>query len=131
MSAEAWPGKVFGFGHEQRRSIARGQPGGEAEVVRVEVGDHHAGDAPPVGRQHLLPDGLCFGRAEAGIHDHHVVAVIEQPQVDVVQRKRQRHAQPGDTGRNRQWLRGGGDVFKRVVEAHGGHFRSVQDWPAW
>jgi hypothetical protein len=55
---------------------------------------------------------------EAGIDDGPARAVFEQPEVDVVERERQRHAQPVDAGRNLEDFTGGGRGGKGVIGQH-------------
>jgi hypothetical protein len=49
---------------------------------------------------------------EAGIDDRPAGAILEQPEVDVVEREGQRHPQPVDPGRNGEDLAGGGRAGK-------------------
>jgi hypothetical protein len=111
------------FGHHVRRQVfalrdpQRGagfpfQPGREAEMVGVAMGHDAARQAPP--RQHRLPGVLDRVLRKAGIDRGVAVAVGQQPEVDVVQRKRQRHAQPFDAGGDRHGRAGGGGGLVRV-----------------
>ncbi len=48
---------------------------------------------------------LGFLGVEPAVDDHPAVALLEEPEVDVVEREGERHAQPVDAGRH-----GGGDA---------------------
>jgi hypothetical protein len=89
-------GNELGFGHPQLDAEALREPAGEAEVVRV-VMRHH--DAPDGQAREALGDDLVPQRArgfgvEAGIHQRPAGPVAQHPQVDMVEREGQRHAQP-------------------------------------
>ena len=79
-----------------------GQPLRIADVVRVEVRHEHANDrsiGEHAGEQ-LLPQITRRGEADARVHDGDAVPVLEEPEVDVVERERQRHPDPLDAWRN-------------------------------
>ena len=75
-------------------------------MVRVAVRDDHALDRPPLKllRKHLLPCGACCVIGNAAIDDGPAIAIGQQPQVDMVQRKWQTHAQPAHAGRDFQGM---------------------------
>jgi hypothetical protein len=83
---------------------ALGEPKRQAHVVGVHVGGDHAQhrQALQMRGKHLLPSGARGIVADAAVHDrpagHAVLFVFEQPQVDVIERKRQPHAHPAHTG---------------------------------
>ena len=99
-------GHVVGAAHPQRGGPLLAQPVRQAHVVGVHVGDQHAqdGQAVQLVGKHLRPGGARFGVVDAGV-DHRpavaaVDAVAQQPEVDVIQRKGQHHAQPLDARRH-------------------------------
>jgi hypothetical protein len=115
--------QVLAERHQQGRPGQFLQPGGETEVIGVEMGDDDARDAPATRRrrqprQDLLPAVLDRIQREAGVDDHPAVVVLEQPEVDVVEREGQRHPQPVDTGRNLESLAGSGRGGKRIIGQH-------------
>ena len=71
-------------------------------MIRMKMRDDHAPDrlAVKVLRKNLLPAAARLVGGETAIDYRPTVAIFEQPQVDVVQHKRQRHAQPKHAGRN-------------------------------
>src|SRR5262249_38674581 len=79
---------------------APGEPAGVAHVVRMKVRHQHAPHPTTVEvrREDALPERARVVAAYAGVDDGPARAVVEQPQVDVVELKRQRHAQPVDSG---------------------------------
>jgi hypothetical protein len=111
--------QVFALGDPQAGAGFLLQPGGEAEVVGVAVGDDGRVASCPKGAsfgapcEHRLPGVLDRVERKAGIDRRVALAVGQQPQVDVVQREGQRHPQPFHAGCNRQpprrpaaWSRG-------------------------
>jgi len=93
-------GDVIGHRHPQRHLPALAQPMRQPHVVGMHVGDDDAQNRQAVERlvKHLLPQRFDLIARHAAIDHRPAVAasdaVAQQPQVDVVQRKRQRHAQP-------------------------------------
>jgi hypothetical protein len=92
-------------------------------MVGVHVRDQHAQQRQPIqlAVEHLLPAGAGVGVVDAAVHRRPAVAAVDavaqQPQVDVVQRKRQRHAQPAHAGRHLQrGARRGQLVAQRVAQ---------------
>jgi hypothetical protein len=82
-------------------------------MVRVHVRHDHAqyGQALQLGLENLLPLRTALGPVNAAVHHRPAFqvgalaagigqAVAQQPQVDMVQRKRQHHAYPVHTGGN-------------------------------
>ena len=90
----------FRIGHPQRRAVAFDEPSGKAHVVGMEMGADHADDRRVADHpgQHLVPDLLRPVDVVAGIDDRPAVAVDQQPQIDVIERERQRHPHPVDAG---------------------------------
>ena len=91
------------------RAPALAQPVGQANMIRVHVrhDDPQNRQAFQLGRKNRLPLRFGFGPADAAIHRtpaldfftrrvRAIHLVAQQPEVDVVQRKRQAHAQPFD-----------------------------------
>ncbi len=70
--------------------------------------------------KNLLPLGFCFVPADAAVHHGPAVLPVDlvpqQPQVDVVQRKRQAHAYPSDAGCHLQRAAGGRQNVAQGVE---------------
>mmetsp|Transcript_53307 Transcript_53307/g.125313 ORF Transcript_53307/g.125313 Transcript_53307/m.125313 type:complete len:212 (-) Transcript_53307:768-1403(-) len=99
------------------------QPLREAEVVRVKVRRHHAQHRQAVQAfgKHPLPVRPRVFAGDAAVDDGPALAAVDavtqQPQVDMVQRKRQAHAHPAHAGRQVQRLAGAGqDVTQGIVE---------------
>ncbi len=89
--------------HPERCAGAFDEPPCAADVIGVVVRDddvlhgapgHHAVEV-------LLPEIERRLDSEAGVHEREAIAVLEDPQVDVVEREGQRHADPTDAGRDR------------------------------
>ena len=86
------------------RAPVFGQPARQADVVRVHVGDDDAqhGQAVEFLGKDALPRGAGGVVGDAAVHDGPALAAVEfvahQPEVDVVQRERQPHAQPAHPG---------------------------------
>jgi len=64
----------------------------------MEVRDDDARDRPPRERpaQRGVPERARLLEPHPGVDDRPAVAVLEHPEIDVVELERQRHAQPGD-----------------------------------
>ncbi len=99
------------------------QPMREAYVVGVHVGDEHAQhrQAVELRREHLLPGSDGRRVRDAAVDDGPALSAVEpvaqQPQVDVVERKRQLHAHPAHARRHLERNAGCGQgVAERVVE---------------
>ena len=86
----------FRLRHPQRRIPALGQPAGLADMIGVKMRDQDARHRAAIqrGGEHALPQGAGLLAADAGIDDGPALAILQQPEVDVVQREGQRHAQP-------------------------------------
>ena len=86
------------------------------------VGDDNAFDgfSGHDARKMPLPEFVRGRDAIAGIDDGPAVTVFigvfQQPQIDVVERERQRHANPVDTGRDEDGFTRRGWYFVRVVD---------------
>src|SRR5690554_586227 len=126
-------GAIFTRGHVDLRFVARGQPDGLAEMVRVKMSDHNPAHAPPLGRQDVRPTGARGVVAEAGVDQREVLPVVEQPQVDVVERvEREWHTHPRYTVRNAHRLTRSGNVGKGIFDRGMLHGSSPERRrPAW
>ena len=101
------------------------QPVGQADVVGVHVRDDDAqdGQALELRGEDLLPLRAGFVARDAAVHDApaldaavgavHLVA--QEPDVDVVERERQTHADPADAGRHVDRFAGGRQPFVQGV----------------
>ncbi len=89
-------GDVLGLGHPQLDTETLRQPAGQAEMVGVIVRYHHASNrmATQIVRNDLVPQSPCGLRVQPGVYQGPTGAVAQHPQIDVVERERQRHAQP-------------------------------------
>jgi hypothetical protein len=98
--------------HQKLRPLLL-EPAGEAHVIGVVMGDEN----PPhrsTGkrtRQRRLPRRAAAPRVQPGIDEGPAVLVPQRVDIDVIQRHRQRQAQPEDAGRDLDRLAGRGDVF--------------------
>ena len=116
-------GVPVGGADPQPAAEAFGEPVRQADVIGVHVGADHAQHRQTLqlGGEHLLPGGAGLGVVDAAIDDGPALApaggrvfmVAQQPQVDVVQRKGQPHAQPAHAVGNVQHLPG---LRQRVAE---------------
>ena len=127
---------VFAGRHPERRAGAGAQPVRQAHVVRVAMGGEHAHQrfGPGALRQHLVPGGAGGVVGDAAIDGGPAAAALEliaqQPQVDMVEGKRQRHAQPVQAGRQfGQRSRRGQHVAKRIVQLRFGRIHQALSWP--
>jgi hypothetical protein len=123
------------LGHPRQHLEFLAQPVAQADVVGMKMGDDHALDrlADQLLCKDLLPAAARFIGGKTAIDDGPAVTVFQQPQVDVIEHKRQRHAQPPHAGRdvdNRagrrrfgervmHLRRGGWRFFERYWCAHG------------
>ena len=99
---------VVGGADPQRRVPALAQPMRQPDVVGVHVRDQHAqdGQAVQLVGKHFFPLLARFGLVNAAVHHRPardgaaraVQLIAQQPQIDVVERKGQTHAQPFHTG---------------------------------
>ena len=102
VEAEAPPHAPLGFADPQFDAERLGQPAGKADMVRVSVGDDEARDLAPRQRagKHALPHFFRGVGENAGIDQRDAVAIFQEPQIDMVERHRQRHGQPPHAGRD-------------------------------
>ena len=114
-------GQELRGGHPHRPVEACREPRGVADVIRVVVRHHDAGGSPAAQRRREMARPQIPGRrvAVAAVDERNTVALAHQPEVDVVERKRQRHADPADAGRDLDRLAGGRRHGKRIEERFG------------
>ena len=112
-------GHVFRLRAPEIDAPALGEPPSVPKMIGMEVRRDHADDQ--LVREDALPQRARVGQAEARVDDGKAIAVVEQPQVDVVQRERQRHAQPPDSGSDGERGAGRGRLGPRMIER--GHSR--------
>jgi hypothetical protein len=94
----------FAVGHRDAAAEALGDPRGVAEMVGMAMGRDDARDrlSGERLREVALPQRARVGAAVARVDQRPAVVFLEQPQVDVVERERQRHPQPQDPGATAQ-----------------------------
>src|SRR6185437_6222698 len=94
------------------------QPAGEADMVGMHVSDDHALDLAAAHRtgEELLPGLRRLLVANAAVDDGPTVAVLQQPQIDVVELHRQAHAHPVHAGCHDDALARFGTFDKGIVE---------------
>jgi hypothetical protein len=100
----------------------------------MEVSGDHAADALAVElvREDALPQRARVRQPEPGVDHGEAVAVVQEPEVDVIQRERQRHAEPADAGSDGERGAGRGRPGPRMLES--GHcgivlYRACSWWP--
>jgi hypothetical protein len=79
-------------------------------MVGMEMRDDQPGDAAPRQRafQQRVPAGAAVGDVETGIDERHPLPVLKHPDVDVLERARNRQPRPADAlgkGDQLAWLR--------------------------
>src|SRR5206468_2911987 len=101
------------------RPPALGEPARVPHVVGMEVGDDDARERAAAERlgEHALPQGARLLEPDPRVHGRPPRAVLEEPQVDVVQPERERHAEPLDAWENVDDRPGAGRLGPRVAEA--------------
>ena len=110
--------EIFRGRHPEGRAGTLDEPGGAADVIGMVVRDDDvlhrlAGERA---REMHLPQVPRRLHAEARVDERPAVAVLEKPQVDVVERERQRHAQPVHARGDLDRLRGRGRRRLGVLE---------------
>ena len=65
-------------------------------MVGMEMGHQYARESPTADDfgEDFLPMGARFVQADAAVHRGPPLCVAQQPEIDVIERERQRHAQP-------------------------------------
>ena len=109
------------LGDPQGRVPALGEPAGEPDMVRMIMCDDDPADwaAGEALGEDPLPRFLGFRQGEAAIDDRPARPVVEQPQIDVVEREGQLHAQPQHAGRDRDQLARRGRRLDRKIKQFG------------
>lgn len=119
---------VVGGADPQGRIPLSADPAGQADMVGVHVGDDDTqdGQAFKLGGKDLLPLIACLGAVDAAVDDRPAfaylsmqigLAITQQPEVDVIQGKRQGHADPLDAWCHFQGLgRIGQGIAERVMK---------------
>ena len=98
-------------------------------MIGMHVGTDHAqhGQAFKLGVKDLLPLRFGFTTGDAAVHHGPTLQftgcpyylIANQPQIDVVERERQCHANPFDTGCDiKRLARQGQDIAQGVVQLH-------------
>ena len=102
--------------HDHRRLALLLQPARHTQMIRVIVGNDHPGDRFSVELlcQQLLPDFPAAPNTKAGIHNHPTLVIFQQPEVDMVERKRQRETQPENAFGHLETLTCRWQISKRV-----------------
>ena len=109
VAAAHHPGEQpFLFGNPQGCLPVLCEPARQPDMVGMVMRHDDPGDrqsAEPLGKD-SLPQLLGWRHRIAGIDDRPTRAVFEEPQIDVVEREGERHAQPVHTRGDRQGLPG-------------------------
>jgi hypothetical protein len=94
--------QVLALGHVQPHPETFAQPARIAEMIRVKVCDHYAGKWRTAERlcQYLIPQRTRFIEPDPAVHRGPAIRLANQPEIDMVERKGQRHAQPQHPGRD-------------------------------
>ena len=120
---------VIGGADPQGRVPLLAEPAGQADMVGVHMGDDDAqnGQAFQFGGEDLLPLLARLGAIDAAVDDRPALAylamqiglaITQQPEVDVIEGKRQGHADPLDAGGHFQSLgRTGQGIAEWVVKS--------------
>src|SRR5258706_5213956 len=101
-------GEILRLRHPELGAGALGEPRRQTGMVGVMVGDYEAPDRTPRDAcgEDTLPQRARDVVADAAVDEGPAFAVFEEPEIDVVERKGQRHAQPVRAGRDLQRVAG-------------------------
>ena len=81
-------------GEPQGRTALLLHPGGKHEIIRMAMRDNLSGQS--MLRQQLAPVVLQHIQTDAGIGSRPAVSIFDQPKIDVIKRKWQRHTNPAN-----------------------------------
>ena len=115
--AEGEPAEILGLGHVKRHLPALAKPAGHTDMVGVIVGRQHCLDrlVAKTGGKHLLPQFLGLADGNAGIDQPPAICILQQVEIDVVQRHGQWHTQPLHTRYDLSQLAGSRHVVEQVL----------------
>src|SRR6185312_3954879 len=92
-----------------------GEPAGQPDMVGVIMRDDEPRHRPvELVRDDMLPEALDGVAGDAGVDNGPTRAVRDQPQIDVIEREGQRHAQPAHARRDLAPAAGGGSGSGKV-----------------
>ena len=91
--------QVFPLRRPELHAEAPAQPVRIAGMVGVVMREDHAPDVPEA-LEELVPQRARLGVADAGVDDGPTALLLQQPEIDMVERERQRHAEPVDARRD-------------------------------
>jgi hypothetical protein len=120
-----------GSGEDAGHALARGrqpdfgaaallQPARETDVVRMRMGQQDPPQRQPFefrSAENRIPHVGAAGRGVAGVDEAPAPVVSQQPEVDVVEVDRQRHAQPQYAWRHLEEAAGADRAFYEVAQA--------------
>ena len=114
-------GQEFRFGHPQRRTEALRQPAGVAEMIGMKMRHQYAHQSRTTNElgENPFPVRARVVQTDAAVHRGPSFSIAQQPEIDVVQCKRQRHAQPVQPRRNLADAAGHGRFRERVAHRIG------------
>src|SRR5690606_30996879 len=94
------------------------EPAREADMIGMETRYDEAGHrlAAETGLEDLAPERLHLVGGDAGIDNRPALAILDQPEVDVVELEGKRHAHPPDAGRGLDHFRRLRHPVERVAE---------------
>lgn len=124
VAADLVPDRVgreeFAGGHVEGCPGTLHEPGGESQVIRMEMGDDEPGDGTVEAGQDLFPEPARLVAGEPGIHDGPAGPVPQEPEIDVVELEGQGHAQPENPRRHLLGKGRGRRVIVGIMDGHGG-----------
>ena len=87
----------------------------------MEVGDDDTRERPAVERlgEHALPQGARLLEPDARVDDRPSRTVVEEPEIDVVEAERERHAEPLDAREHVDGRARSGRLRPRMIGGHG------------
>ena len=114
-------GNILQPGHPERTAEPSGQPSRHADAVRMHVRAYHALHRLPGHRlaEYGFPRRGNLRGLHARVHERPTVALLQGPQVNVVEGHWQRHSQPMITRGDLEELSGFRQGRQRILEASG------------